>query len=127
MPNTDTMGNMIRAKINEFVARNKNAFGIESFGVLGHLSCMKHCTMMLGNTSSGFVEASFFPKYVINLGERQSGRLVTANINNCKIDKEEILATVKQYESWPLNKMKPIYGNGDSAIRIRNILKSSFN
>ncbi len=127
MPNTDTMGNMIRAKINEFVARNKNAFGIESFGVLGYLSCMKHCTMMLGNTSSGFVEASFFPKYVINLGERQSGRLVTANINNCKIDKEEILATVKQYESWPLNKMKPIYGNGDSAIRIRNILKSSFN
>lgn len=127
MPNTDTMGNIIREKIKEFVAKNENAVGIESFGVLGYLSCMKHCTMMLGNTSSGFVEASFFPKYVINLGERQSGRLLTANINNCKIEKEEILAAVKQYHAWPLNKMKSIYGQGNSAVIIRDILKSNFN
>ncbi|MEO6306059.1 MAG: UDP-N-acetylglucosamine 2-epimerase, partial [Bacteroidia bacterium] len=54
MPNADTMGNMIREKLKQFIAQNKNAIGVESFGTLGYLSCMKYCKMMLGNTSSGF-------------------------------------------------------------------------
>jgi GDP/UDP-N,N'-diacetylbacillosamine 2-epimerase (hydrolysing) len=43
-----------------------NAIGIE-FGTVGYLTCMKYCEFMIGNTSSGFVEASF-SKSVINLG-----------------------------------------------------------
>ena len=53
----------------------------------GWLSCMKHCSFLLGNTSSGFVEALYFPKKVINLGVKQQGRIITKNIINCAIKK----------------------------------------
>ena len=51
---------------------------------------MKHCKFMLGNSSSGFVEASYFLKYVINVGDRQKGRILTKNIVSCSFDKKSI-------------------------------------
>lgn len=96
MPNADTMGNMIRLKLQDFIALHDNAIGIESFGTIGYLTCMKHCEFMLGNTSSGFVEAAFFPKFVINLGDRQKGRIETPNIYTTPVTKKDILNTVKK-------------------------------
>jgi GDP/UDP-N,N'-diacetylbacillosamine 2-epimerase (hydrolysing) len=124
MPNADTMGNMIRMKLEAFINKSNNAFKIETFGTLGYLSCMKHSTMMLGNTSSGFIEASFFPKYVINIGERQTGRIITKNIINIPIDKNKIIQAVNDFENFKLNEYEMIYGNGDTAKKIINILKS---
>ena len=124
MPNADTMGNMIRIKLEDFINKSNNAFKIETFGTLGYLSCMKHSSMMLGNTSSGFIEASFFPKYVINIGERQTGRIITKNIINIPIDKNKIIQAVNDFENYKLNEYEMIYGNGDTAKKIVNILKS---
>ncbi|MEO8173173.1 MAG: UDP-N-acetylglucosamine 2-epimerase [Sediminibacterium sp.] len=124
MPNADTMGNMIRKHLSDFIASSKNAIGIESFGALGYLSCMKHSTMMLGNTSSGFVEAAFFSKYVINLGNRQSGRILSPNICNCEIKKDSILRSVADFANRELPEKIEIYGNGTSAIQICTILKN---
>ncbi len=99
MPNLDTLGSMIRQELNAFISASEGkAIGVESFGTLGYLSCMKHCAFLLGNTSSGFVEASFFPKYVINLGERQSGRIRTPNILDCVIEETEIMKAVAKIE-----------------------------
>ena len=81
MPNTDTLGDMIRNKL--IIQEINNIYIIESFGMRGYLSCMKYC--LLGITSSGFVEAAYFPKKVINLGIRQSGRIVTENIVNSPV------------------------------------------
>lgn len=127
MPNADTMGNMIREKLKQFIKQNKNAIGIESFGTIGYLSCMKYCKMMLGNTSSGFVEASFFPKYVINLGNRQKGRIITSNILNTDIKKDSILESVSK--ASVLKQLKPvtIYGNGNAAIKMHAKIKSYLN
>lgn len=125
MPNADTMGNMIREQLSMFISENKQAIGIESFGTLGYLSCMKHCTMMLGNTSSGFVEASFFNKYVINLGDRQKGRIITGNIFNCEINTESIIAAVKNYNSYVSGSKNGIYGDGNTARKIIEILKNA--
>lgn len=125
MPNADTMGNVIREALDEFVSRTRHAVSVASFGALGYLSCMKHCKMMLGNTSSGFIEASFFPKYVINLGERQTGRIMTNNIINCPINKEYILEAVNAYSAWHPGEFENIYGDGSAAQQIINIIKSS--
>jgi len=123
MPNTDTMGNMIRSRFKDFIANASNAIEVESFGALGYLSCMKYCAFMLGNTSSGFVEASFFPKYVINLGDRQKGRLVTPNILTVPVKHEEIEQAIKKVESLkPLENLN-IYGTGNASGQIVNILK----
>jgi GDP/UDP-N,N'-diacetylbacillosamine 2-epimerase (hydrolysing) len=123
MPNTDTMGNMIRIKFKRFINSQANAVGIESFGTIGYLTCMKHCEFLLGNTSSGFAEASFFPKFVINLGNRQKGRIETPNIYTTDITKKAILNAVKQIETTTLPDNCNIYGNGDASFKIMAVLK----
>jgi GDP/UDP-N,N'-diacetylbacillosamine 2-epimerase (hydrolysing) len=125
MPNADTMGNYIRKELEEFIYNSKNAFKIESFGTIGYLTCMKYCSMMLGNTSSGFIEASFFPKYVINIGKRQQGRIITSNINTIKISKNEILKAIREYKIFKNQEYNGIYGNGQAAKNIISILKNS--
>ena len=123
MPNTDTMGQMIRDKIIEYKINNPEINVVESFGMLGYLTCMKHSKFLLGNTSSGFVEASYFPKFVVNVGDRQKGRIEKNNIFTVPVLKEEIISVVKKIEnqSTPDNEM--IYGEGNSSQAIIKILK----
>lgn len=123
MPNADTMGTLIREKLQKFIERSVNAIGVESFGILGYLSCMKHCSFMLGNTSSGYIEASFFPKYVIDLGTRQTGRIVTDNIRRCAIERTAILNAVNAHSAVKLPPKIDIYGNGQASEYIVKILK----
>lgn len=124
MPNADTMGNMIRKELNKFIGKTNYTVGVENFGTLGYLSCMKHCSFMMGNTSSGFVEAAFFPKWVINLGNRQQGRILTENILTTNIDKQEILKTISNIKNRKLPSEINIYGNGKTSEKIIQILKN---
>lgn len=123
MPNVDTMGNLIREELKKFISENSQAIGVESFGTVGYLSCLKYCKMMLGNSSSGFVEASFFNRYVINVGERQKGRIITDNIFNCDINCDSIVAAVENYKNYTIKSKPSIYGNGNTAGKIIEILK----
>ncbi len=127
MPNSDTEGLMIRKKIAEFGLKYKNVFVIESFGMRGYLSCMKHCSLLLGNTSSAFVEASFFPKRVINIGNRQNGRIITPNIKTITISKSKILKAVLEIENeeFKLGDCN-IYGSGTAAESIIKILRTQY-
>jgi len=122
MPNSDTMGDMIRKKLIDYAEGLDEVKLIESFGMKGYLSCMKHCSFLLGNTSSGFVEALYFPKKVINLGQRQSGRIVTENILNTQIKKESIIEAVKKTEKIVLYEHKNIYKNGNTANNILDVI-----
>ena len=79
--------------------------------------------MMLGNTSSGFIEGSYFPKFVINLGRRQEGRILTPNINSIDIDKNQILNAVREYSNFKQSAYDGIYGDGHAAEKIISILK----
>lgn len=123
MPNADTANNIIRKHLDAFIHRHQNVYGIESFGSLGYLSCMKYCSFMLGNTSSGFVEASWFPKAVINVGERQKGRIETPNISTCRIEKHEILDTIKFIKMHEYSQQEKLYGKGNASKQIIMILK----
>lgn len=123
MPNTDTMGQMVRDEIVAFKKSNPEIVTIESFGMVGYLSCMKHCSFLLGNTSSGFVEASYFPKFVINLGDRQKGRIITKNIYIIPITKKAILQSVSNIEKMNEPENENVYGNGNSALKIIEQIK----
>jgi GDP/UDP-N,N'-diacetylbacillosamine 2-epimerase (hydrolysing) len=125
MPNSDTKGLMIRGKIEEFGSKNKNVFLVESFGMRGYLSCMKHCSMLIGNTSSAFVEASFFPKWVLNLGNRQDGRINTPNMFSIPIEKNNILNSVTIIEDkLDIPQNCNIYKNGNTAKTIIEYIKN---
>lgn len=126
MPNADTMGLMIRQELERFAENKPNIRCVETFGAPGYLSAMKHCSFMLGNTSSGFVEAAFFPKWVINLGDRQKGRILTKNILQTPVTTEGILRSVERVNNSTLPEDCNIYGDGNSAGKIISILKETF-
>lgn len=124
MPNADTKGLLVREELIHYANENYGVFCIESFGSLGYLSCMKQCSFMLGNSSSGFVEASFFAKPVINIGKRQRGRIETPNIVTVPIEKTSIINASKQTVKMKAIKGCQIYGNGNAAKKIVQIIKS---
>lgn len=126
MPNSDTMGNKIRERLILFGKGLNSVKMIESFGMKGYLSCMKYCSFLLGNTSSGFVEAAFFPKKVINLGQRQQGRIITENICSSEIKKMDILNAVDSLKDKKIAEDTNIYGDGNASSKIINTLKQIY-
>ncbi len=124
MPNADTMGNVIRNELQALANNNSGTiFIFENLGTVGYLSAMKHCAMLVGNTSSGFVEASYFPKWVINLGNRQDGRLLTENIRTIPVEENRIVETINELYTKKVPAVSHPYGNGQAAnAMVKHIL-----
>jgi GDP/UDP-N,N'-diacetylbacillosamine 2-epimerase (hydrolysing) len=95
MPNADTMGSVFRMEIeqlkNEFPAQ---VVCIENFGKENFFSAMYYAKLLIGNTSSGIIEASSFGKYVVNVGDRQKGRMQSDNIINTPFIYQNIIEAV---------------------------------
>lgn len=125
MPNADTNSSVVRNMIETNLRHKNNFFIYENLGKQSYFTAMNYCSFLLGNTSSGIIEAASFKKFVIDLGERQKGRLSSKNILHSNYKFDEILSCVKQIE---LNnyefKGKNIYYKKNVAIKIINILKS---
>jgi len=126
MPNADTMGNLYRTSFYKLSENLKNKIKIiENFGTLGYFSCMKHCQFMLGNSSSGIIEAGSLNKWVINIGNRQSGRIFGNNILHSPISKDSILEKVKYIESKSIDiEVDNPYDLNGASQKIINYLKS---
>jgi len=86
---------------------------------------MKFSKLLIGNTSSGILEAASFHKYVINLGERQRGRLCSDNIIHLSFDKNAIIATAKDYAKQTYQG-KNVYYQESPSKKILNILKQEY-
>ena len=127
MPNADTNGDIIRNALLEFAKKRDNVYCIESLGTLGYFSALNLCKFVLGNSSSGIIEAASFGKYVVNIGDRQKGRESGENVIHSAIDTKEILDAISQIERLPVLSTKNIYGDGETADRIIEILKSKLN
>jgi len=125
LPNADTMNLQYR---DAFIALEKEMKGrvkcIESFGTLGYFSMMKYCRMVLGNSSSGIIEAASFHKRVVDIGDRQKGRLKSNNVLNVPVDQEQILKAVHSIEKQPAFDGENPYDQGGAVEKIVKILKS---
>lgn len=127
MPNADTNGNIIRNRLKRFIKQNEDrVFGVENFGIKGYFSCMNHARFLMGNSSSGIIEAASFDKYVVNLGDRQKGRASGKNVLNLEIDRDKIISMVKEIEQHPNRSNGNVYWNGGAAKQIIKILKQEF-
>ena len=82
---------------------------------------------MIGNSSSGLLEAPSFKKPAINIGRRQDQRIRAQNVIDCKFNKNQIKRAINKAQSNDfLKKIKNIknpYGNGDSSEKILKVLK----
>lgn len=124
MPNADTNGLVFREYYQKLLIDPMNKVHlIENFGTQSYFTCMKFCKLVIGNTSSGIIEAASFQKYVINVGDRQKGRLHGDNVIHVPFEKEEILKAaheniVKEYGKGN------IFFRGGAAKKIIKVLKS---
>ncbi|PKO98492.1 MAG: UDP-N-acetylglucosamine 2-epimerase (hydrolyzing) [Bacteroidetes bacterium HGW-Bacteroidetes-8] len=97
MPNSDTLGTVYRFAFNSLKEYNfEKVFLIENFGTQSYFSCMKYVGLIIGNSSSGIIEAASFRKYVINIGDRQKGRLISDNTKHVAFDSELIFQEVNK-------------------------------
>lgn len=123
MPNADTAGNIIRNALKSNFENNDRVFLIENLGSQSYFTAMKYCSFLMGNTSSGIIEAASFGKAVMNLGDRQKGRLGGENIIHSKVEATAIINSVKTIESSNFQHIKNMYWNDGAATKIINILK----
>jgi GDP/UDP-N,N'-diacetylbacillosamine 2-epimerase (hydrolysing) len=95
MPNADTMGSVYRKEIAKLKEEcSERVLCVENFGKENYFSAMYYSKVLIGNTSSGIIEAASFGKYVVNVGERQKGRLQSENVINASFNHQNIVEAV---------------------------------
>ena len=127
-PNADTSGRLIIKKIEGFVASHHWAQSVVNLGAEGYLSLLHYAKAMVGNSSSGIIEAASFQLPVVNIGSRQRGREQSANVIDSDYDRGAVAAAIKLALSPEhLKSIEGIvnpYGDGHAAERIVERLKS---
>jgi UDP-hydrolysing UDP-N-acetyl-D-glucosamine 2-epimerase len=128
MANADTYGRLINQMIRQYVMEHSTAQMVNNFGPQGYYSVLSLATAVVGNSSSGIIEAASFKKPAINIGSRQKGRITPANVMTVDCKKAEIsraIATAVSEEfNARLNGLVNPYGDGHAAERIVGKLKS---
>lgn len=124
MPNADTQGSVYRDAIEQL----KNEFPdrfllIENFGKVNYFSAMHHAKILLGNTSSGILEAASFGKYVVNVGDRQKGRVQSDNVLNCEFEEIAMVEAFNKAVSFQKYNGENVYFKKGAAQSIIKKLK----
>lgn len=120
--NSDSNGRIINKLIDEYAGSKKNAFVFDSLGMKCYLSSLKYAEMVIGNSSSGLVEAPAFGTPTINIGDRQKGRVKAESVVDCEPISEEISRAIQQARQ-PIfrqrcNKVINPYGNGETTKKV---------
>ncbi len=126
--NSDKNGRIINTMIEDYVAKNpEKSICYPSMGQLRYLSALQFVDAVVGNSSSGIGEVPSFNIPTINIGDRQKGRIFSESVIQSDITKEEITEAVNKAFDKDFRKkiqnQKQIYGNGNTTLKIMNILK----
>jgi GDP/UDP-N,N'-diacetylbacillosamine 2-epimerase (hydrolysing) len=139
--NSDTDGKIINKMIDKYVKKNpKKSFATASLGQLKYLSALQYVDFIIGNSSSGLLEAPSFKLGTINIGDRQKGRIKAQSVVDCLPNNKSISKAIKRVYSKKfqnsLKKIKNLYSNNGYAskkivkvlksVQLDNILKKTF-
>ena len=130
-PNADVGGKMIIDLIDEYVIRKpERSIAFTSMGQVNYLSLLKMSYVVIGNSSSGIVEAPFFGKPTANIGDRQSGRDKAECIIDCEVRQEDIYEAIcksltPEFNSF-CSSVSNLYGDGKAAEKILKTIKREF-
>lgn len=130
--NSDSDGRIINKMIDEFVSTYpERSIAYTSMGQLRYLSAMKVADVVIGNSSSGIIEAPSFNIPTINIGDRQKGRIQAKSVINCEPTAGDITGAIKLALSEGFNRkisnMKNPYGEGNVSQKILTEIKDSLN
>ena len=126
--NADTDGRVINRMIDEFVSNNSTkAIAFKSLGSLRFLSLVKVCDAIIGNSSSGIIEAPSLQTQTINIGDRQKGRIQSDSVINTRVEVEAIsqaiLNTQQEKISMEIKEILNPYGQGHTTNKIMDVLE----
>jgi UDP-hydrolysing UDP-N-acetyl-D-glucosamine 2-epimerase len=121
-PNADPGSGKIRDRLRAYCRRDSHSRYIESAGAGGYFELMNRAAAMVGNSSSGILEAPSFKLPVVNIGTRQDGRLRARNVVPCGYDVAGIVRAIKKALRpefrRSLSTLKNPYGDGHASERI---------
>ncbi len=126
--NSDAGGREINRRLDEYTAaRKERAACYASLGQLRYLSAMKYASAVVGNSSSGLLEAPVLKKPTVNIGSRQQGRLRSPSVIDCAEGKDAIAEALRKAVSAEfrrgLDNMAIPYADGKIARRIKDVLR----
>ena len=127
--NSDSGGKIINKMINDYVVKNNHkSVGFASLGQLRYLSAMQYIDAIVGNSSSGLIEAPSFKIGTINIGDRQKGRIKADSVIDCLPNKESIrnafdILYSKKFQSR-LKTIQNPYDQGNSSKKVIKVLKT---
>jgi GDP/UDP-N,N'-diacetylbacillosamine 2-epimerase (hydrolysing) len=126
-PNSDNGGKYIINELKKFKAKNNKVYLYENLGVRRYLSVLRLCGAVIGNSSSAIVEAPALKIPVVNIGNRQKGRLMADNIVQCNYSSVEIVNSINlvlnEEFSQKVKSIKSLYGEGNTSKEIVSIIK----
>ena len=129
-PNADSGSDQIIKTIKEFISKNKlKSFYIESLGQELFLNALILFDCVIGNSSSGIIEAPLFKTNVINIGDRQKGRYRFGKVYDVVGSRKSIAEVLEKIfknsnqDKYDLNELKKIYYGSSPSNQIIEILK----
>ena len=128
--NSDMDGKIINKMISQYTKKNlKKSICLASLGQLNYLSALQYMDLIIGNSSSGLLEAPSFKIGTINIGDRQKGRLRAKSVIDCLPNKKNIKNAIKKIYSNKfqknLKRIKNPYDNGCASRKIIKVLKNA--
>lgn len=128
-PNSDTHGRALIKILENFANKfPEKILLVKSLGQLRYLSALKHSQGVIGNSSSGLIEAPSFKIPTINIGNRQKGRVAGDTVINCNANKNDIISAIEMsqtalFKEKCASSVNP-YGDGNTSPKIiKTLLK----
>ena len=129
MPNADADGLQLAKTLKTFADAHTNSYYFSSLGQEKYFSCLSNFDAVIGNSSSGLLEAPSFKIPTINIGDRQKGRLKAESVIDCEAKKENIQEAIQKALSPEFikktQKTNNPYGRGGASKKIVRILEKS--
>lgn len=126
--NSDTDGRIINSMIDEYVHNHSDkSVGFTSLGQLRYLSALQYVDAMVGNSSSGLIEAPSFKVGTLNIGDRQKGRMMAESVIDCKMTRTALVSGFEElysnkFQKRLINTINP-YGDGGASKKIKDVIK----
>lgn len=127
-PNADVEGRMIIRAFDHFTQTHPNAVAVANLGTQAYFSLMKYAVAIVGNSSSGIIEAASLGAPVVNIGNRQRGRMHGKNVVNVGYERQTIIRGIQEAMTPTfrvgLIGLENPYGDGHAAESIIQVLRT---
>lgn len=123
--NADVGGQAVNACLERYAGETNRAKLVASLGMKRYLSAVKSSVFVLGNSSSGIIEAPALGVPTVNIGNRQAGRLMADTVVCCENSRTAILAAMETAARTP-RRRSVLFGDGHTSERIVETLKRFF-